>query len=188
MATQRMPRAQRREQILDAATRAFARAGYTATKLEDIAAEAGITQVILYRHFESKSDLYRAVLDRAMTRLDEKVGVDEFDDGSTPALLRAAAEDPDGYRLVFRHAAREPEFRELTDRYRDDSAEITSRLLADRIPDKAWLDWTARLLPTFVHDAVIAWLDAGQPDPDDAARKITHAVEAIISAAQGTPS
>lgn len=185
MATQRMPRAARREQILDAATRAFARAGFAATKLEDVAAEAGITQVILYRHFESKSDLYRAVLDRAIARIDEKVGVEDFDDTSTPALLRAAAEDPDGYRLVFRHAAREPEFRELTDRYRDDATELTSRLLAERIPDKAWLAWTAQLVPGFVHDAVIAWLDAGQPDPDKAARRISEAVEAIILAATG---
>jgi hypothetical protein len=61
----RMPRAQRREQLLDAATRAFARTGFTATGLDDVAAEAGVTHVILYRHFASKNDLYRAVLDRA---------------------------------------------------------------------------------------------------------------------------
>ncbi len=45
----RLPRAQRREQILTAATEAFARSGFAATSLEDIAAEAGITRVILYR-------------------------------------------------------------------------------------------------------------------------------------------
>ena len=58
----RLPRAQRREQILTAATEAFARSGFAATSLEDIAAEADITRVILYRHFDSKADLYRMVL------------------------------------------------------------------------------------------------------------------------------
>ncbi|MBA2695026.1 MAG: helix-turn-helix transcriptional regulator, partial [Actinobacteria bacterium] len=58
-----MRRADRREQILDAATRAFARTGYTATGLDDLAEEAGITRVILYRHFDAKQDMYRAVLD-----------------------------------------------------------------------------------------------------------------------------
>src|ERR687892_920956 len=65
----RLPRAERRDQILAAATRAFARAGFAATSLDDIAAEAGISRVILYRHFESKTDLYRAVLDRVRARL-----------------------------------------------------------------------------------------------------------------------
>src|SRR5262245_48329072 len=113
----RMPRAQRREQILDAATRAFARAGFSATGLDDIAAEAGVTHVILYRHFASKTDLYRAVLDRACARLADSVGASDsaYDDSSIPALVRAAAADPDGFRLLFCHAAREPEFRDVID-------------------------------------------------------------------------
>jgi len=44
----RLPRAQRREQILAAATRAFARNGFAATGLDDIAAEAGT-----YQNFEN---------------------------------------------------------------------------------------------------------------------------------------
>src|SRR6516164_9731366 len=67
--TRRMPRAQRRAQILDAATRAFARGGFANTGLDAIAAEAGVTPVILYRHFASKADLYREVLESAQNRL-----------------------------------------------------------------------------------------------------------------------
>src|SRR5262245_64177584 len=65
----RLPRTQRREQIIAAATRAFARAGFAATNLDDIAAEAGISRAILYRHFDSKTDLYQAVLDSACGRV-----------------------------------------------------------------------------------------------------------------------
>ncbi|MBE1579667.1 MULTISPECIES: TetR/AcrR family transcriptional regulator [Pseudonocardiaceae] len=180
----RMPRAQRREQILDAATRAFARTGFTATGLDDIAAEAGVTHVILYRHFASKNDLYRAVLDRACTRLGTSVGIETYDEGSIPALLRAAAADPDGFRLLFRHAVREPEFRDVIDRIRSASTEIAHRHLADAIPDGPWQNWAARLIPTLTLEAVIAWLDTGQPDPDHAANRIGQAIQGVIQAAQ----
>ncbi|MEU6649797.1 helix-turn-helix domain-containing protein [Streptomyces sp. NPDC046900] len=56
---QRLPRAEPREQILEAAAEAFARSGFAATSLDDIAAQAGITRSILYRHFDSETDLYQ---------------------------------------------------------------------------------------------------------------------------------
>jgi AcrR family transcriptional regulator len=182
----RMRRGERREQILDAATRAFARAGFSATSLDDVAGEAGLTRVMLYRHFESKADMYRAVLDRACTRLAESVGEDNFDDDSLPALLRAASADPDGFRLLFHHAAREPEFHDLIDTLTAASAEIAQRNLAQRIPAGPWLDWASRVIPTFTTEAVIGWLDAGQPDPHLAADRIGRAVHGIIDAAQQT--
>lgn len=182
----RMRRDERREQILDAATRAFARAGFAATGLDDVAGEADITRVMLYRHFESKADMYRAALDRACTRLAEAVGSDDFDDESIPALLRAASADPDGFRLLFRHAVREPDFRDLIDTLTTASTEIAQRNLARRIPAGPWLDWAARVIPAFTTDSVIAWLDAGQPDPPLAAARIDRAVQGIIEAAQQT--
>lgn len=179
----RMRRADRRAQILDAATRAFARAGFAATGLDEIAAEASITRVLLYRHFDSKADLYTAVLDRACQRLEDRVGSDDFDEQAIPALLRAAAADPDAFRLLFRHAAREPEFRGRTDSLTAASVDIARRNLAAQIPDGPWLDWAARLIPTLTIEAVIAWLDAGTPDPDRAPGRINHAIHAVIHAA-----
>jgi AcrR family transcriptional regulator len=181
---QRLPRAERREQILRAATRAFARTGYTATSLDDVAAEAGVTHVIVYRHFASKSDLYRAVLERARNRLAGTVGTDDYDERTIPALLQAAADDPDGFRLLFRHAAREPEFRDVVDGLRASSTDIAQHHLTEAIPDGPWQDWAARLIPTLTLEAVIAWLDTGQPDPDQAAERIGHAVYAVIQAAR----
>lgn len=182
--TRRLPRAQRREQILDAATRTFARAGFTNTSLDAIAAEAGVTPVILYRHFASKADLYREVLDGGYIRLRDAVGGDEFDDASIPALLRAAAADPDAFRLLFRYALREPEFHDAVENLSNSSTEITRRHLTV-ITDDQWRTWAARLLPTLTTDAVIAWLDAGQPDPEQAAGRIRQVVDAVIHAAHG---
>ncbi|HTY31732.1 helix-turn-helix domain-containing protein [Mycobacterium sp.] len=180
--TRRMPRAQRREHILEAATRAFARGGFANTGLDAIAAEAGVTQVILYRHFASKADLYREVLESANNRLREATGTGDFDDATIPALIRAAAADPDAFRLLFRYAAREPEFRDMADSPFEGSTEITRRHLAGIANDR-WRGWAARLLPSMTIDAVIAWLDAGQPDPDEAAIRIRRVVDAVIQSA-----
>jgi len=174
---------ERRDQLLEAATRSFARNGFEATNLDDIAQEAAISKVLLYRHFDSKADLYRAVLDRSMKHLATRVGEDQFTGESLGALLRAAAADPDGFRLLFRHAAREPEFRAEMDRLRAGSVAIARGQLVGLIKDRAWADWATQLAPTVAVDAVIAWLDAGQPDPEKAAKRIGRVLAAIVTTA-----
>ncbi|MFE6506925.1 TetR/AcrR family transcriptional regulator [Nocardioides sp. NPDC057767] len=183
----RLPRAERRAQILAAATRAFARHGFADTGLDEIADEAGITRVVLYRHFDSKAELYRTILDQACARLSEQVGTDDFEDDAIPALLRAAAEDPDAFRLLFRFATREREFQDLTDSLSAAAVTVARSNLAKQIPAGPWLDWAAQLIPTMTTDAVIAWLDSGQPDPDTAAERIRAAVHGISQAAARPP-
>ena len=60
----RLPVAERRALIIEAAGRLFGERGYEATRLDEIAAAAGVTKPIVYRHFDSKRDLYLALLDR----------------------------------------------------------------------------------------------------------------------------
>jgi AcrR family transcriptional regulator len=177
----RLPRAARREHILSAATHAFAAAGFANTSLDDIAAAAGVGRVILYRHFESKADLYRSVLDRAATRLGDAVGTDDFGEDAVPALVAAAAADPDGFRLLFRYAAREPEFRDITDTLATASVEVTRRNLVKAGVEPASLDWLSRLLPVITIEAVLTWLDADQPQPDDAIARINRIVHAAMT-------
>jgi AcrR family transcriptional regulator len=180
----RLRRAERREQLLAAATQAFARGGFAATSLDDIAQAAGISRVLLYRHFDSKTDLYRAVLDRAIGRLTAAVGTRDFTWASIDALLGAAAEDPDGFRLLFHHATREPEFRQQMDRFQRGMVATARRELVKLIPDRAWVQWAAQLAPVVAIEAVMAWLDAGQPDPDQTADRIRQALAGVVSAAQ----
>jgi AcrR family transcriptional regulator len=180
----RLRRHERRDQILAAATRAFARSGYSATSLDDIAAEAGVGRVILYRHFESKSDLYRAVLERACSRLASAVGTADYTADTVYALIQVAAEDPDAFRLLFHHAAREPEFRAEVDDLRAAAVDIARRQVIDVVPGGAWAEWASQLAPAVAIDAVIAWLDAGQPDADSAALRIRQVLGAIVEAAR----
>jgi AcrR family transcriptional regulator len=109
--------------------------------------------VILYWHFESKADLYRAVLDRACSRLAETVGTGDYGDEAIPILVRAAAA---AFRLLFRHAAKEPEFRDLADSLTAASAEVARRDLVKQIASGPWLDWAAQLIPVLTIEAVIA--------------------------------
>ena len=60
----RLPVAERRALIIEAAGRLFGERGYEATRLDEIAAAAGVTKPIVYRHFDSKRELYLALLDR----------------------------------------------------------------------------------------------------------------------------
>jgi TetR/AcrR family transcriptional regulator len=59
----RMPGEDRRRQLLRVAIDSFARNGFSGTKTKDIAAAAGVSEAILFRHFVSKEDLYHAILD-----------------------------------------------------------------------------------------------------------------------------
>jgi AcrR family transcriptional regulator len=60
----RLPVDQRRASIVEAAGPLFGERGYEGARLDDIAAAAGVTKPILYRHFASKKGLYLALLHR----------------------------------------------------------------------------------------------------------------------------
>jgi AcrR family transcriptional regulator len=182
--TTRLPRAERRQQILAAATQAFARGGYAGTGLDDVAAEAGVTRVILYRHFDSKADLYRAVLLRAREHLAAAVGGPDYTERIVDDLLAAAAADPAGFRLLFQHAAREAEFRAEVDRYRGEMVATAEQQLTALIPDPEWRRWAAQLAPDATVAAITAWLDAGRPDPATAAERIRAVLVGIVAAAR----
>lgn len=60
----RLPAAARREQLLDTAAQLFARSGYARATTSELAKAAGVTEPIIYRHFESKRDLFVALIQR----------------------------------------------------------------------------------------------------------------------------
>jgi AcrR family transcriptional regulator len=68
MSTKRLPAKERRKSILKAAERCVARKGYYSATTADIAAEAGVTEPVLYQHFKNKDDLMEKM--RARTQED----------------------------------------------------------------------------------------------------------------------
>lgn len=171
---QLLPRAERRESLLKAAATAFAHQGFAATSMDDVAAEAGVTKLIVYRHFVSKEALYEAVLERVSTRLAEEFIAGMTDDPSgrgvgVRTLLTVAREHPDGFVLLWRHAAREPQFAEHAHRFRAQSVAL-ARTQLDRaqVPgDRRRRRWQAELIMSYLVDAVIHWLEEGTPRRDE---------------------
>ena len=66
---ERLPAAERRQALLDAATRVFAEGSYSGATTAEIARAAGVSEPILYRHFGSKRELYLAVIEHAWEQL-----------------------------------------------------------------------------------------------------------------------
>jgi AcrR family transcriptional regulator len=68
-ASSRLPAAERRQALVEAALRVFSAGSYAGATTAEIAREAGVSEPILYRHFASKRDLYTACLEEAWSRL-----------------------------------------------------------------------------------------------------------------------
>lgn len=60
----RLPASLRREQLLDCAADLFANSGYARATTSQLAKAAGVTEPIIYRHFDSKRDLFAALIER----------------------------------------------------------------------------------------------------------------------------
>lgn len=61
-------RAERQEQILDAAGKTFARLGFNHASMDDIVAEAGLSKGALYWYYESKDAIILALIERFFAR------------------------------------------------------------------------------------------------------------------------
>lgn len=109
MINRRMPRAERRTQLLHIAKVVFARQGFHETAMTDIAASAGVTKPVLYQHFESKLELYLATIGEVEQRLTNSLidAAIPFDrnEGRVRAgfteFARFVVADPDGTTLLL---------------------------------------------------------------------------------------
>ena len=109
MSPRRVDRAARREEILAAAVRVFARKGFAATRIEDVAAAAGVGKGSVYLYFDSRDALLHAalaalggasreVLERARTGAEPPL---ERLAGLVHGVLAAATADPDLARVLL---------------------------------------------------------------------------------------
>ena len=107
----RLPRGERREQLLAAASAVFVDRGYHAAGMDEIADRAGVSKPVLYQHFSSKLDLYLAVLQQHVDILVSGVRQALRTTTDNRRRLRAAVQaffdfiehDSQGYRLIFKN-------------------------------------------------------------------------------------
>jgi AcrR family transcriptional regulator len=105
----RLPRDERRGQLLAAASEVFVDRGYHAAGMDEIADRAGVSKPVLYQHFTSKLELYLAVLQRHADNLVSGVRQALRTTTDNRQRVRAAVDaffdfiehDGQGYRLIF---------------------------------------------------------------------------------------
>ena len=105
----RLPRGERREQLLAAASELFVDRGFHAAGMDEIAERAGVSKPVLYQHFASKLDLYLAVLQQHVEILVSSVreALDTSTDNhqrlrdAVQAFFDFIEDDSQGFRLIF---------------------------------------------------------------------------------------
>ncbi len=129
----------RREQILDVAIDVFGGSGYFGSSMNDIAEAAGVTKPVLYQHFDSKSDLYSALLDEVGARMLDAIAKATADatDGKQQteqgfqAYFRWVAHRHDEFMLLFGGSARhDGEFSAQIRRITDGAAAAIAPLIS----------------------------------------------------------
>ena len=164
-----MPSAERRALIVEAAGRLFGERGYDATRLDDVAAAAGVTKPILYRHFASKKALYLTLLERHREDLPTFAAFIP-PEGDPEERLRAVLEvwlayveaHSYAWRMLFRDSGGDSEIKafrvEVHARARAVLAEIIRRFGERQIP-RLELVPLAELMSMGMGSLVVWWLE-----------------------------
>jgi AcrR family transcriptional regulator len=136
----RLPRRERRVQLLDSALEVFVAQGYHAAAMDDIAERAGVSKPVLYQHFPGKLDLYLALLDAACDQVLDNCRqalVSTHDNKTRVAAAMAAfysyvAGERGAFRLVFESdLTSEPAVREHVDRVTTGCAAMIADVIHD---------------------------------------------------------
>jgi AcrR family transcriptional regulator len=138
----RLKKSQRREVIEEAASALFAERGYAGTRLEDIAAAAGVTKQLLYQHFPSKKALHMALLakhrDELLAGLAENMATPGPLAERLPWVLDRwfayVEEHPYALAMLFRDTTGDPELQAFYRELRD-SARMTNVALIRAEPE-----------------------------------------------------
>jgi TetR/AcrR family transcriptional regulator len=113
MGHSRLSAEQRRRQLVDVAIDLFSRKGFNGTTTREIAAAAGVTEAIIFRHFKTKEQLYTAIIDQRMDSpmaaawmAELRRGMDRNDDEAVirqliEAVIETHRTDPKFERLML---------------------------------------------------------------------------------------
>ena len=137
--TNRLPRDERRAQLLVAALEVFTAAGYHSTAMDEIADRAKVSKPVLYQHFPSKLDLYLAVLDLHIDSLvfaiQKAIAANRENSARVAATVEAyfgfIDSEGEAFRLLFESDMNvEPQVRERLNRMTYDCAAAISAVIS----------------------------------------------------------
>jgi AcrR family transcriptional regulator len=161
---------ERRKLIVEAAGRLFGERGYDGTRLDAVAAAAGVTKPVLYRHFADKTALYLALLERHRADLGS-FGAAIPAAGTLEERLRAVLEvwldyvqaHAYAWRMLFRDTGGGEEVRAFRVEVHAEARAVLARIIrrlapAEAIPDRE-LEPLAELLSMGMASLVLWWME-----------------------------
>jgi TetR/AcrR family transcriptional regulator, fatty acid metabolism regulator protein len=189
---------ERRRQIMQAAVLVFARKGYHASRVSDIAAEAGVAYGLVYHYYGSKDALLEAIFEgtwgamlatiSSVEQLDEPVG--EQIRKVTEIVLRTWKRDPDLVRVLVREVTRSAQLQRESDAI--DLAFRSLQRIIERGQENGELrnDLDSRLAATIWYGALeeilTGWALGQLPDGDEDVQRAERVVAEIVAGGLAT--
>jgi AcrR family transcriptional regulator len=183
---------EKRRLLLDAAVRVFARKGYHASRVGDIAEEAGVAYGLLYHYFASKEEVLRSVFRETWRALIDTIRSVEDAGDSAPDQLRKIAEillrswrrDPDLVRVLVLEVTRSQHLPGEMDEIVESFAAIQAIVERGQAEGSIRSDLDAQLASYVFYGAVdevlTGWVLGRLPDSDeDVARAERTLVELV---------
>ncbi|MGA6161629.1 TetR/AcrR family transcriptional regulator [Amycolatopsis magusensis] len=187
--------------LLEAGRRLFARRGYEAVSIDEIAAEAGLAKGLLYYYFTGKRALYREIVRAAGDALAERTAPDP----ALPAAERTAAvldaviawakEYGESTRLLLaQHTGADPELRAIIQSARDRQAEMMleglrrtgAELGKPPLPETPVLRHAVHGWIAFIEAVLTQWLEKPDISEDQLRELLLRAAGGALSAARRT--
>jgi AcrR family transcriptional regulator len=191
----------RRRDLLHAAIRVFARKGFHASRVGDIAEEAGVAHGLLYHYFRSKEEVLETIFHSTWSNMIQEAERIELSGEPVRAQLHAFAsmylgswlDDPDLDRVLVREIARSPEVGRRVEESRAvfdaiermiDAAQREGQLRADVDPKLlTWVFYGA------MEEVMTAWVLGVLPDgPEDVARAVDTVVDLVCDGLAPQPA
>ncbi|OBH75878.1 TetR/AcrR family transcriptional regulator [Mycobacterium scrofulaceum] len=183
-----------RDRILDAASKVFAAEGFAGATIDAIGQAAGFTKGAVYSNFESKDELFLALLDREFEQRGEQIAIAlDRSDGDTAAAAREVSrsvldsvrDHSDYYVLLVEYwlrAQRDPQLRERLIERRRAAADQALHIVesTDTVPGDRRLTDIAQLVVTLnLGVAMEEVLRPGTINPDLLAQLVTALLDSI---------
>ncbi len=188
----------KRRVLLDAAVRVFARRGFHAARVGDIAEEAGVAHGLLYHYFSSKEEVLETIFRE--TWADLLAAVRDVEESGEPAqeqlrqvaaiLLRSWRRDPDLVRVLVRGVARSSELDRHIGNVGDAFAAIERIVRRGQETGELRPELDARLTSVIFYGAIeellTGWVLELLPDSDEDVARAEQTVVEIVSGGLAT--
>jgi TetR/AcrR family transcriptional regulator, fatty acid metabolism regulator protein len=183
----------RRQQILAASITVFARKGFHACRVGDIAKEAGVAYGLMYHYFASKDELLETIFRNTWSQMLERIR--EVEDSGEPIreqlrrvsalVLRSWIREPDLIRVLVREVTRTPHLQDEVGEIRHafDALERIIQRGQERGEVRADLEprVAAYVFYGALEEILTGWVMGGLPAKDDDVGRAERAVTAILA-------